>query len=375
MPGFLETPIERAAAVLRFDGATIGVPLILIDSRQEHIVVSGSLRRLLGGTLGISLAATLLAASPMSAHAEQQAESRSAAVSGRAANPTVKIAKIRGKKVRHGGKAKIRPSYRKVGRVKIQRARLTVRQGTKKVAANRRAVRLGAGTYQVKQVVTYKKGSQVTIRKVFYPAGKRVVGNWLDVHYDVTIYLDCDNSKVMVPGVSAETVCVVERYDARTADSREWRVTVPLTLDNRGYWVSADGGIESRDTSNGHSVGSLDAAWVTPPVALAGNVKKLRWSKKQRAVRKQTLTIKQDPKPRGCATRADFNRVYVDFDGKWGHTEGEVRRILQSPGKSESFSTYRDGWIEFRSYRACARGARISVGFDTGVAYTKSYYG
>lgn len=72
------------------------------------------------------------------------------------ASGKVTVKKLGNKTVAKGKKTTIKPSYKRSGKVKITSARLWVSKSGKSVAKNKASVSLGAGTYKVKQKVSYK---------------------------------------------------------------------------------------------------------------------------------------------------------------------------------------------------------------------------
>lgn len=68
----------------------------------------------------------------------------------------VSIKKIANKTVAKGKKATVKPSYKRTGQVKITSAKLSATKSGKSVAKNKPSVKLGAGTYKIKQKVSYK---------------------------------------------------------------------------------------------------------------------------------------------------------------------------------------------------------------------------
>jgi hypothetical protein len=58
-----------------------------------------------------------------------------------------------------------------------------------------------------------------------------------------------------------------------------------------------------------------------------------------------------------------------------GDSRVQVATKLHSAGRRVSFDDLDGLVLEFRRYPGCSAGSFISVGFNNGGAYTKSYYG
>lgn len=85
--------------------------------------------------------------------------------------PTVKISKIKTKTAKYGKKVTIKPSVKKTGKVKISSKLLTVKQGSKTIAKNKKTVKLKAGTYKVTTTVKYKVGTVKKTTTKYWAAG------------------------------------------------------------------------------------------------------------------------------------------------------------------------------------------------------------
>lgn len=109
-------------------------------------------------TVGALLAPTLPAvAAPVAPAVVQTAAVQSVvAPAAKKVSGKVTIKKIGTKTVAKGKKVTVKPSYKRSGTVKIVSARLTVTKGGKSVAKNKSSVKLAAGSYKVKQKVSYK---------------------------------------------------------------------------------------------------------------------------------------------------------------------------------------------------------------------------
>lgn len=85
--------------------------------------------------------------------------------------PSVKLSKIKSKKAKYGKKVTIKPSVKKSGKVKISSKLLTVKQGSKTLAKNKKSVKLKAGTYKVTTTVKYKVGTKKTTTSKYWTSG------------------------------------------------------------------------------------------------------------------------------------------------------------------------------------------------------------
>lgn len=90
----------------------------------------------------------------------------------------------------------------------------------------------------------------------------------------------------------------------------------------------------------------------------------------------RTQTLKVFQRAKNCATYADFQSVEYDFDDPqmYGDSMDDVATELFNYGVRSTFSDYGDQIIEFRDYPVCGGNGSISVGFENGFAYAKSYY-
>lgn len=100
-----------------------------------------------------------------------------------------------------------------------------------------------------------------------------------------------------------------------------------------------------------------------------------KYGKVKTKKRTQSLRVTEAaPKPRTCATYAEFQSVRFDFEYPeyLGDPEAVVAAKLHNNGTVSSFSDYGDYTIFFKDYPVCGSGS-ISVGFFDGFAYSKTY--
>lgn len=277
----------------------------------------------------------------------------------------------------------VKPTYRKSGQVQVRKATLTVKSKGRTIRRDQGAVQLKAGTYTVTQRVLFRSYRKKATKTRVVTAGQSI------------------RSGLSAPPANAPfvDVCWISSstpVDDTTGTFRVWCDV--MRNDGRGtslggiigegtYAQDADGYVVLTDQS-GHRVAEyLGMPTTGEGYQPTGSVRSDRdlfvtttstvYGTTRAKTRTQKLTIKQGRKPRGCATYADFRSVEYDFDEpEWyGDTKAVVAKKLHSSGTRTSYSDYGDMVIEFREYKACAKGAFISVGFADGHAYAKSYWG
>ena len=104
--------------------------------------------------VGVSTAPAQAAPAPHSAIASSVKVAAAKKVTNK-----VTITKLKNKKVAYGKKATFKPAAKTTGHIKISAKTLTVKQGKKTVAKNKKSVKLKAGTYKITTTVKYKVGT------------------------------------------------------------------------------------------------------------------------------------------------------------------------------------------------------------------------
>jgi len=224
----------------------------------------------------------------------------------------VAIKGIAGKTAPYRGKATIKPKVSRASGVSLSSSRLTVKQGSKKVATNKSSVALKAGTYRVTTTAKYRipvyKTSTVTTKS------KQLVAS---------------------PGKSAKMNCKVEKVGAQ--EYIYYFPTRELTLKCTGafsgsYTTYADYAVDSPEARDlgisGQSdwwdneesgakvkpvVGAIASPYLYPernlykPVTTSKKVTKKSWSSTYTTTKTQAVRIKAGKKPNHVYGTGGYN--------------------------------------------------------------------
>lgn len=199
--------------------------------------------------------------------------------------PSVTIKKIKSKTAKYGKKVTVKPSVKKAGKVKISSKLLTVKQGKKTIAKNKKSVKLKAGTYKVTTTVKYKVGTVKKTTTKYWAAGS---SNYLSSDTDVTCTISKWTEDDYWEEYEWESVCT----DAAGAKY--------LTTGNEWYedeaWVTSTS--PSKYAVGGTWTGTLEGdQYVYGAVQKNKTTSKTVYGKTKTKKYTQTLVIKQGKKP------------------------------------------------------------------------------
>jgi hypothetical protein len=296
-----------------------------------------------------------------------------AAAPASAATNAVTIRLIPGTTVPYGGSTVIKPHVGVSGQVVVASKQITVRRGTTTLASRVRSKRLHAGTYSVRTIVRFRT---YTVSTSYHKVQQRIIGVAAYDMADATCTFTGLTETSATDGVF-DAACTSPAFDGSYAVSGDYYD------DGTGTWsFYSDDLWDVLTVSATPAVGQEFAATIMPVEDLYKTVTKTvtvrtrNYSRYKSKSRLQTLVIKSGPKPRGCAYYSEFKTVRYDFANprSYGDSKTRVARILQSAGVRSTYADYGDQIIEFRDYKGCAPGSSISVGFENGYAYAKSYY-
>lgn len=320
-------------------------------------------RTKLPAALGLAVASAMLAIAPGGTVPAAHADGSVAASA--AATGSVSLRTITTKTAPYRGKATVKPSYATSGRVSVDAALLTVKKGRTYSARNKPSAALAAGSYTVTQTLRYRPYSLRTVQKTVRSAGATITAE------DSMWQFDCTLSAYSSAAETGTVGCTV--VSATTGE--QWKVSYPVTREED--YARSPQLVDAYVYSWGEWIVGTEvypSAIVLPKALTRATTQKVYGS--SRTVRKsQKLTVKAGAKPRTCATAADFNKVAADFDEPsiYGDSKSRVTALLHNAGTRTSYSVYDTQVLEFRSYRACTKNTYISVGFENGYAYFKSY--
>lgn len=263
------------------------------------------------------------------------------AIPAEAATNSVTIKKIAAKTAPYKKSVTVTPRVSASGKVKVSSKTLTVKKGSKTVAKNKSRVKLKAGKYKVTQTVKYRTYKNIPTNVLEVRAGRNIP-YWYDVE-DAVAFKDC-------------TIISLVHEDYFRAQCRIVDATVTyVTVDS-----SQLGGVYEESFYPGQVI---YPEWVRSPVNLYRRVNVPKYSGIKHKSLTQSLTVKQGKKPRGCATKAAFNRV------KFGDSKSTVTTKMGSAGKLY----YQGDTIEGREYKACSKYQYMSVSFADGSVYDKTF--
>jgi len=313
------------------------------------------------------------------------APSVGAAPGAPAAKPSVKISNISTKTAPYKGKVTIKPKASVSGKATITKLRITVRRGNAKgkiVSRNAKSTKLAAGTYHLTTTASYRQ-YKVTTKTVPYENQYLVyyAGDLLDADcsivdpfLDAELYTD--------EQFAAQLSCVPSQTEA--AGSFQSSTTVHDLGD--GTWgvenYFGDLTLVEAPSRSDLLNKSVTIATTTPEdlyVIDRGTEvvqTKTPYGATLKKTRTQKLIVRKGAKPRSCATLTDFRSVLSDFDdaASYGDSKATVAAKLHNKGRQTSYTESPGQILEFRRYPGCSGGSFMSVGFENGYAYTKSYY-
>ncbi|MGZ4628062.1 hypothetical protein [Oryzihumus sp.] len=271
------------------------------------------------------------------------------------------------------GSTTVRPIGRVQGNATISSVRFTVKRGANVVARNRASARLSAGTYSVQTAVDYRPFTLSYSTK--HVTQRTTVPAYTSL--PVTCRVDSVQPDSYVSYFTA--VCSGQGFDGSFSSNGY------VTPSGDGGWSgSLMLGATAVETSSSDVMTLVGTTFsdevmtdhdLTRTTTRSVRVSTRHYGRSRTVKRTQRLVIKSRPKPRGCATYAEFQRVKADFANPetYGSSRASVTQILQSAGSRTSYDDFGNQVIEFRRYTACARGAIITVGFENGYAYSKAY--
>ncbi|TIC87993.1 hypothetical protein E8D34_06790 [Nocardioides sp. GY 10113] len=296
---------------------------------------------------------------------------------------SVEIERIPTQVAPYHGKSVVRPQAYAYGNSEIAWKRLTVTRNGHTLVRNARSSRLAPGRYRVSTKVRFRTWRLVdqTLR---VPAGTVIKksGGSLEPRLD-----GCRVDSVEDTAASSGALvlrCVVWAWNPVTKSELKFsKVRVPGEF--RPAELAPDfTEVLYRGTYVGFAdtpADLVDAEMFVNSITLPHEITATRQVRRYRAwvtkTRAQRLVVKRGPKPRTCATYADFKSVDIDFDNprRFGDSRAEVASKLHSAGEQSSFSDDGEGQIiTFRRYRTCDSGSLLSVGFVNGYAYAKHYH-
>lgn len=264
------------------------------------------------------------------------------AVPAEAASNTVTIKPITTKTVPYKKSTTIKPRVITSGKVKVSSKSLTVKMGRKTVAKNKASVKLKAGKYKVIQTVKYRTFKTVPTNVLAFDIGEEIASElWAEP--GAPVYF-----------TTCRVTSVVDDYDYWISCTVMGATIASLSVHSSEL---GDGAVDVRVGDEMYP----EILYVTQRIYRRVNV--LKYGKAQTKTKSQSLTIKQGKKPRGCATKAAYNRV------KYGDSKSTVTSKMGTPGKV----FYEAGGVEGREYKTCNRSHYMSIAFEDGYAYDKTF--
>lgn len=262
---------------------------------------------------------------------------------------TVTIKKISSKTAPYKKSVTVKPAVTNSGKVRVDKATLTVKKGKKTVAKNKTSAKLKAGTYKVSTTVKYRTFADVRRTSVRIPAGQPIE-EWMDYSEEAN----------PVPTINACTVT-------------EWR-------DEYDFDFACDvmDATISSLTASSSDILSWESTWppsgvgeyvqiysLRSPVDISSSSLVRTYSKTKTKAKTQSLTIKQGKKPAApakCATYKNFKKVKNDM------SVAQVKRLL-GPSKIQ----YDAGDYKNRQYKPCNGDSYFVVLFEQGYVWDKMY--
>lgn len=264
------------------------------------------------------------------------------AIPAEAATNSVTIKKIAAKIAPYKKSIAVAPRVSTSGKVKVSSKTLTVKKGSKTVAKNKSRVKLKAGKYKVTQTVKYRTYKNIPTNVLKVPAGTNIP----------------DRSYAEEDAVAFAS-CTITSY----TDDDNFRAQCRIANATVTYVAVHSSQMGAIYTGSFYPGQEIYPEWVRSPVNLYQRVNVPKYSGIKNKSLTQSLTIKQGKKPRGCATKAAFNRV------KFGDAKSTVTKKMGSAGKVY----YQGNTIEGREYKACSKYQYMSVSFEDGFVYDKTF--
>ncbi|MEH3033909.1 MAG: hypothetical protein PGN07_07675 [Aeromicrobium erythreum] len=276
-----------------------------------------------------------------------------------------------------------KPKYVKAKNVKVDKAVLRVVRGTTVVADDAPSVKLGKGTYSVRQTVTYRTFTQ-TGTKTSEPA---------DLAEGATTSADCYVTSV-TPNEVDDSGTFVAKCEARSSDER---VSYANAFNASGTYVRSSGGgqvyfdgFTSEDDGHRYTTESSDgspsgASFTGVKVTTDRVVNGTRtfaepqpvyeYSAAKTVSKSQKLTVKSLKEPKGCGSIAEYRSIKVGQSSSTGAGTGDKIATVASKvdNRGKRLGTFGSGSVtyEIRRYKACSADTVIDLLFANGKAADK----
>lgn len=246
------------------------------------------------------------------------------------------------------------------GNVLVSKA-VTVKKGTKTVAKNRASYRAAAGTYSTSS--TFKYRTRTAVRTTVTKSGITDDVEYCTVASAEVVSYDEAWSEA---DVQYSGTCRGTYWDWSDDNLRSVTGTGKAVWMNHEY--PSDGTPEYAPGQDMYDpVVLLKISWQEPKTVY-------RYGPTKTAVVTRTVKVVKVPNA-PQVTFAEFRMIDVDWDDpeEYGSSKSQVHKIFGTAGTRRSYSVYGNGdVIEFRQYKG-TNGARVTVGYFNGYAYSASW--